>query len=343
MDVEAREGARMTVEALIRRIPKVELHVHLEGTLEPEHAFELAGRNQVRLPYATPEEMRAAYSFHDLASFLEIYYAACSVLLTEEDFYDLTMAYMARAHADNIRHVEPFFDPQTHTARGVPYGTVVGGIRRALADARDRYGITSSLIMCFLRNLDETSAMATLDEALRIGLIDGVGLDSGESGNPPGKFAVVFAKARTNRLHVVAHAGEEGPPSYVAEAISVLGAERIDHGVRVLEDPVLTRNLAGKRIIFTVCPTSNVSLHVVDSLDAHPLGRMIEAGLAVTINSDDPAYFGGYLHDVFVRTAQALELTEEQVVMLARNAIDGSFASFTRKQELLAELKLAAG
>jgi len=331
----------MSVQDLIGRIPKVELHVHLEGTLEPEHAFALGRRNNTLLPYESPEEMRAAYRFTDLRSFLDVYYAACSVLRGEQDFYDLTMAYLEKAHADNIRHVEPFFDPQTHTLRGVPYSVVVDGIRRALEDGRQRFGITSKLIMCILRDLDADAAMSTLDEALADGRIDGIGLDSGELGNPPGKFSVVFAKAHAARIYVVAHAGEEGPASYIAEAIRVLGAQRIDHGVRVLEDMVLAAQLAKDRICFTVCPTSNVSLKVVDSLEAHPLRRMLDEGLRVTINSDDPAYFGGYLHEVFVRTAEALCLSESEVESLARNAIDGSFATFSRKQELLAELKEA--
>jgi len=331
----------MSREALIRRLPKVELHVHLEGTLESAMAFELAERNEVPLPFASPEAMRDAYSFTDLQSFLDIYYASCSVLRTEQDFYDLTWAYLEHAHADNVRHVEPFFDPQTHTARGVAYAELVGGIRRALADARTRFGITSRLILCVLRDLTEHDAMTTLDEALRHGLIDGLGLDSGEVGNPPAKFVQVFAKARNARLRVVAHAGEEGPPSYIEEALDVLGAERIDHGVRVLEDRDLTARLVHDGVCLTVCPSSNVSLRVADSMESHPLRRMLDAGLRVTINSDDPAYFGGYLHDTFVRAAEALDLTDEQLVTLARNAIDGSFATAARKDELRAELGLA--
>jgi adenosine deaminase len=333
----------MTHDALIRRIPKVELHVHLEGTLEPDHAFALGERNGVPLPFASPDAMGEAYRFADLQSFLDVYYASCSVLRTEQDFYDLTWAYLMRADADNVRHVEPFFDPQTHTARGLPYADVVGGIRRALADGRSQLGITSKLILCFLRDLTEHDAMSTLEEALRSGLIDGIGLDSAERDNPPAKFVTVFARARAARLHLVAHAGEEGPPSYIADAVDLLGAQRIDHGVRVLEDPDLVRRLAERGTCFTVCPTSNVALRVVDSIASHPLRRMLEAGLRVTVNSDDPAYFGGYLHDVFVRTADGLDLTEAEVVTLARNAIDGSFASSGRKEELRAELDLAIG
>jgi adenine deaminase len=333
----------MTHEALIRRLPKVELHVHLEGTLEPDLAFALGERNGVPLPFASPDAMRAAYRFADLQSFLDIYYASCSVLRSEQDFYDLTWAYLLKADRDNVRHVEPFFDPQTHTSRGVPYADVVGGIRRALTDGRNDLNITSKLILCFLRDLTEHDAMSTLDEALHHGLIDGVGLDSGEVGNPPAKFAAVFARARAAHLHLVAHAGEEGPAAYIAEAIDVLRAERIDHGVRVLEDAALTRRLVEARTCLTVCPLSNLSLRVVESLEVHPLRTMLDAGLRVTVNSDDPAYFGGYLHETFVRTASALDLTREQLVTLARNAIDGSFASEVRKDELRAELELAVG
>jgi adenine deaminase len=335
------KGTGMSRDELIRRIPKVELHVHLEGTLEPDLAFALSERNGVPLPFASADSMKAAYEFTDLQSFLDVYYASCSVLRTEQDFYDLTWAYLLHADADNVRHVEPFFDPQTHTARGVAYDDVVGGIRRALADGRSALGITSKTIMCVLRDLPEHDAMATLTDALRSGLVDGMGLDSGEVGNPPGGFARVFAKAHAAGLHLVAHAGEEGPASYIAESIDVLKAERIDHGVRVLDDPALVERLAAAGTCFTVCPTSNLALRVVDTLEAHPLRRMLDAGLRVTVNSDDPAYFGGYLHDTFVRTAEALDLTDEQVVTLARNAIDGSFASAERKEELRAELALA--
>jgi adenosine deaminase len=333
----------MTHEALIRRLPKVELHLHLEGTLEPDLAFALGERNGVPLPFSSPDAMRAAYRFTDLQSFLDVYYASCSVLRSEQDFYDLTWAYLLKADGDNVRHVEPFFDPQTHTARGVAYADVVGGIRRALADGRAGLGITSKLIMCVLRDLTEHDAMATLEEALRHGLIDGIGLDSGEVDNPPAKFATVFAKARAAHLHAVAHAGEEGPASYITDSLDLLGAERIDHGVRALEDPALVRRLVEARTCLTVCPLSNLALRVVDSLEAHPLRRMLEAGLRVTVNSDDPAYFGGYLHETFVRTARALDLSEQHLVTLARNAIDGSFAPQVRKDELRAELDVAVG
>ncbi len=334
---------RMTRSALITRLPKVELHLHVEGTLEPEMAFELARRNGIPLPYASAEAMRAAYRFADLQSFLEIYYASCSVLRTEADFFDLTRAYLARAAADNVRHVEPFFDPQTHTARGVPYREVVTGIRRALDEARGRYGITSRLILCVLRDLSAESAMATLVEALGDGTpVDGIGLDSGEIGNPPSKFAEVFARARTAGLHAVAHAGEEGPASYITDSLDLLGAERIDHGVRCLDDRALVTRLVRGRVCLTVCPLSNVALQVFDRLEDHPLRTMLEAGLAVTVNSDDPAYFGGYVGDNFRAVSEALELSEAQLVALARNAIEGSFADDFRKAELLTELEVAA-
>lgn len=330
-------------DQFIRRLPKVELHVHLEGTLEPDHAFALAERNGVPIPFSSPDAMRAAYEFTDLQSFLDVYYASCAVLRTEQDFYDLTFHYLLRADTDGIRHVEPFFDPQTHTSRGVAYANVIGGIRRALADGHRTMGITSKLTMCVLRDLTEHDAMATLDEALVHGHIDAIGLDSGEVGNPPSKFASVYARARSAHLHRVAHAGEEGPASYIADAIELLGAERIDHGVRVLEDPALVNALVESRMCLTVCPTSNVALRVVDTLEEHPLRRMLEAGLSITVNSDDPAYFGGYLQEVFVRTARALDLSEAQLVTLARNAIIGSFASESRKEELLGELEAVAG
>jgi len=329
-------------ESLIRRIPKVELHVHLEGTLEPDHAFALAERNGVPLPFNSPDAMRAAYDFADLQSFLDVYYASCSVLRTEKDFYDLTLHYLLRADADRIRHVEPFFDPQTHTSRGVPYAFVIGGITRALADGYRTMGITSKLIMCVLRDLTEHDAMATLDEALAHGHIDAIGLDSGELGNPPAKFAEVYRKARSAHLHRVAHAGEEGPAAYIAESLDLLGAERIDHGVRVMEDPALVERLVADGTCLTVCPTSNVALRVFDRLEVHPLRSMLDAGLRVTVNSDDPAYFGGYLQDVYMRTAHALDLSADDLVTLARNAILGSFASQTRSEELLAELDEAA-
>jgi adenosine deaminase len=330
----------MTLGALIDALPKAELHVHLEGTLEPEMAFALAERNGIPLPYGSASEMRRAYSFHDLQSFLDVYYAACSVLVTEQDFYEVSRAYLARAAADGVRHVEPFFDPQTHLARGVAFATVVSGISRALAEAAGTgTGISSALVMCFRRDLPAHDAERVLDEALaHRGAIRAVGLDSSEIGNPPGLFAAVFARAREAGLRAVAHAGEEGPPSYIADSIDLLRAERIDHGVRCLEDPVLTARLARDRVCLTVCPLSNVALKVVPSLAVHPLKRMLDAGLSVTVNSDDPAYFGGYISDNYREVAAALELGADDLVALARNAIEGSFATSERRAELLAEL-----
>lgn len=334
----------MTRQALIARLPKVELHLHLEGTLEPEMAFELGARNGVPLPYASAREMRAAYRFTDLRSFLDIYYESCSVLVTEQDFHDLTRAYLDRAAADNVRHVEPFFDPQTHAAHGVPYSVVVAGIRRALDEGAERHGITSRLILCVLRDLSADSALATLEEALADGTpVDGIGLDSGEVGNPPSKFAEVFARARTAGLHAVAHAGEEGPPSYISDSLDLLRAERIDHGVRCLEDRALVERLARDRVCLTVCPNSNVALRIVDRMRNHPLRTMLCDGLAVTVNSDDPAYFSGYIGENYRAVAEALDLDDAHLVMLARNAVEGSFADEGRKAELLAELERAAG
>jgi adenosine deaminase len=333
----------MARSALITRLPKVELHLHLEGTLEPDMAFDLGRRNGVALPYASAAEMRAAYRFSDLRSFLDVYYASCSVLRTERDFYDLTRAYLERAAADNVRHVEPFFDPQTHTARGVPYHAVVAGIALALDEARDRDDITSRLIACLLRDVSVESGRVALDEALRgAAPIDGLGLDSGEIGNPPSKFVEVFARAREAGLRTVAHAGEEGPASYVSDSLDLLDAERIDHGVHCLDDPDLVARLARERVCLTVCPKSNVALRVFDRIEDHPLRDMLEAGLAVTVNSDDPAYFGGYIGDNYRAVAEALDLSEAQLVILAQNAIEGSFADTHRKNELLAELAEAA-
>ena len=334
----------MTREALIARLAKVELHLHLEGSLEPELAFEFARRNDIDLPYTTAGDMRAAYRFADLQSFLDVYYASCSVLRSEQDFYDLTRAYLDRAIADNVRHVEPFFDPQTHTSRNVPYHAVVTGIRRALDEARERDGVTSRLILCVLRDRSAAEALATLEEALENDTpVDGIGLDSGEVGNPPSKFGEVYARAREAGLHTVAHAGEEGPASYIRDSLDLLGAKRIDHGVRCLEDPELVARLVRDRVCLTVCPNSNVALRVFDRMEDHPLRAMLDAGLSVTVNSDDPAYFGGYIGENYRAVASALDLSAEQLVTLARNAITGSFADEGRKAELLAELKVASG
>lgn len=307
-------------------LPKAELHVHLEGTLEPELMFELAERNHVALPYANVASARAAYEFSDLQSFLDLYYVGCTVLINEQDFYDLTWAYLVRAAEENIRHVEPFFDPQTHTERGVHFGTVVTGILRALNDGKERFGISSRLIMSFLRDLSPASAAQTLERARRYGRrIVGVGLDSAELGHPPEEFAKVFHAARDAGYRVVAHAGEEGPPEYIAGALDVLGAERIDHGVRCLEDPMLTARLAMDRVPLTVCPLSNVRLKVVPAMAEHPLKRMMDAGLFVTVNSDDPAYFGGYLTANYVAAAEALGLSLKDVAALAEASFAASF------------------
>lgn len=306
-------------------LPKAELHVHIEGTLEPETIFRLAARNGVTLAYESVEALRAAYAFTDLQSFLDIYYAGASVLLTAEDFADMARAYLARAAADGVIRAEIFFDPQTHTARGVPLATVIEGLTRALDEARAG-GMSCDLILCFLRHLSEEDAFATLHDAMpfREAFI-GVGLDSSEVGHPPEKFARVFAAARALGLRVVAHAGEEGPPDYITQALDLLHAERIDHGVRCLEDEALVARLARDRVPLTVCPFSNVKLKVCRRLEEHPLRRMLEAGLMVTINSDDPAYFGGYVGANFIETCAALGLDRTQAIRIARNGFDAAF------------------
>ena len=320
----------------VRRLPKAELHLHIEGTLEPELMFELAGRNDVRLPYASVDDVRRAYVFSDLQSFLDIYYAGCRVLLKEQDFYDLTWAYLERAAAQGVRHAEIFFDPQTHTDRDVPFETVVTGIHRALEDGRARLNLTSGLILCFLRHLSEAAAMRTLDETLPYReWILAVGLDSSEVGNPPVKFRDVYDRARESGLLAVAHAGEEGPPSYVWEALDVLKARRIDHGVRSIEDERLVARLLEEQIPLTVCPLSNVKLRVFPNLRSHNLKRLLERGLLVTVNSDDPAYFGGYVADNFRDSAAALDLSREQLLQLARNSFVASFLPEESKRAYL--------
>ncbi len=319
-------------------LPKAELHLHIEGTLEPELMFELARRNGVSLPYPDAEAVRRAYRFSNLQSFLDVYYRACSVLIHERDFYELTAAYLARAREQGVRHVEMFFDPQTHTARGVKLETVVSGIGRALTEARG-LGITSQLIMCFLRDLPADDAMATLEGALaHRDVIFGVGLDSAEAGNPPRKFREVFARAIDAGFRAVAHAGEEGPPEYIWEALDLLGAQRIDHGVRCLEDRRLVQRLEADRIPLTVCPFSNVKLRVVDTLDQHPLGALLEHGLCATVNSDDPAYFGGYVGENLAGVAAALRLDDSALIQLARNSFEASFLDDATRASHLAEL-----
>ena len=314
------------VHELIDRLPKAELHVHLEGTLEPELMFELARRNRVQIPFTSVEAVRAAYNFSNLQDFLDIYYQGMSVLRTEQDFRDLTTAYLARARADEVRHVEVFFDPQGHTGRQVPFSIVVTGIRAALLEAQRQWGMTSRLIMCFLRHLSEEEALATLTQAEPyLEHIAAVGLDSSEVGHPPSKFRRAFAAARERGLKVVAHAGEEGPSDYVWEALDLLQVDRIDHGNRALEDARLVHRLRDARIALTVCPLSNLRLCVVRDLRDHPIRRMLELGLLATVNSDDPAYFGGYVNDNFRALVQHLELTGAEVIALVRNSFRASF------------------
>ena len=330
-------------DALIARLPKAELHLHIEGTLEPELLFALAERNGVAIPFASVDEVRAAYSFSNLQDFLDIYYQGMAVLLTEQDFYDLTWAYLERAHADTVRHVEIFFDPQGHTERGVPFATVIGGITRALDDGQERLGISHRLILCFLRHLDEAAAEATLDEALPyLERIHGVGLDSSELGHPPSKFARVFARARGLGLHVTAHAGEEGPPEYVREALDLLKVERIDHGNRALEDDGLVARIAAEGLTLTVCPLSNLKLCVIPAMAQSPVKAMLDRGLKVTINSDDPSYFGGYVNANYRAVAEALDLSLDEIVTLARNSFAGSFLPAEAKARHLAAVEAAA-
>ncbi|MFL1432966.1 MULTISPECIES: adenosine deaminase [unclassified Nocardiopsis] len=317
-------------------LPKAELHLHIEGTLEPELAFTLAHRNNITLPHTTVDELRAAYEFTDLQSFLDLYYALMDVLRTEADFTDLTRAYLTRAAAQGVRHAEIFFDPQAHTARGITLDTVVNGITAALDTAETDHGISTHLILCFLRDRPATEAMDTLHAARpHLDRIIGVGLDSAEVGHPPTKFTQVFAAAQDLGLHLVAHAGEEGPPDYIRQALD-LGVERIDHGIRCLEDPDLVTRLAANRTPLTVCPLSNVRLRAVDTMADHPLPALMDAGLLVTVNSDDPAYFGGYVDDNYQALADHLHLTQEQLRTLARNSFEASFLPHARKKELIA-------
>jgi adenosine deaminase len=313
-------------ERFVRELPKAELHVHIEGTLEPELVFTLAARNKVALPYADVEALRRAYVFEDLQSFLDIYYANCAVLLTDEDFYDLTLAYLSTAADQGVRHTEIFFDPQSHTRRGISFETCITGITRALHDGAATFGISSGLIMCFLRELSEEAALETLAEAEPfVQHLTAVGLDSAEVGNPPSKFVNAFRRARDMGLPGVAHAGEEGPPAYIWEALDALGARRIDHGVRCLEDERLVERLAEKQIPLTVCPFSNVRLRVFPSLAQHDLPALVRRGLLVTINSDDPAYFGGYVADNLAAVADAFDLGREAIAQLARNSFRAAF------------------
>ena len=334
---------RDRLPALLRAMPKAELHIHIEGSLEPELIFALARRNGVALPYPNVEVLRAAYAFCDLQSFLDIYYAGASVLLEEEDFFDMAMAYFRRAANDNVVRAELFFDPQTHTDRGVPMRTVIDGLSRACETARRELGVDGALIMCFLRHLSEEAAFATLEAALpwRERFI-GVGLDSGERGNPPEKFARVFARCRELGLHRVAHAGEEGPPAYIWSALDVLHVERIDHGVRCIEDPALVQRLAAERVPLTVCPLSNVKLCVYPTMDQHNLAALLDAGLCATVNSDDPAYFGGYVNQNFIEAFEALpQLTAGHAYQLAANSFEASFADGDAKRRWMLALDQA--
>lgn len=327
------------IDALIKRLPKCELHIHIEGSLEPELLFALARRNGIRLRYDSVDALRHAYRFRNLQDFLDIYYQGMSVLIAEQDFYDLAFAYLQRARADNVRHVEMFFDPQGHTSRGIAFATVVNGLHRAIADAGRELGVHASLIMCFLRHLDEADAENTLDAALAFrDKIVGVGLDSSEAGNPPSKFRHVFGRARDAGFFLTAHAGEEGPASYIWEALDVLGVGRIDHGNRSLDDQTLVGRLARERVALTVCPLSNLRLRVIDDLQHHPLRRMMDKGLVVTVNSDDPAYFGGYVNENYSAVSDALSLQSNEIIAIVRNGIQASLMTPQEKGAALAEV-----
>ncbi|MDR3672608.1 MAG: adenosine deaminase [Holophaga sp.] len=328
------------MKEFIQRLPKAELHLHIEGSLEPEMMFQLARRNGLTLPYASAEAVRAAYAFTDLQSFLDIYYAGAAVLVREADFFDLAMAYFRRAKADGVVHAELFFDPQTHTARGVRLETVLDGLERAAVAAREQLGISSRLILSFLRHLSEADAFATLEQARpHLARIHGVGLDSSELGHPPAKFQRVFARCRELGLHRVAHAGEEGPAGNVRDSLDLLQVERIDHGVRALDDPELVGRLVRDQVPLTVCPLSNIKLRVFPAMAQHNLKRMLDLGLCVTLNSDDPAYFGGYIGQNYLEAAEALGLTRAELVTLARNSLVASFVSDPERAPWLAQLQ----
>lgn len=332
------------LNAYVRALPKAELHLHIEGTLEPEMMFALAARNGVKLPWPDVESVRAAYAFKDLQSFLDIYYAGAASLIHARDFHDLGMAYFVRAHEDGVVHAELFFDPQTHTARGVSFATVLDGLESACTEARARYGIGSRLILCFLRHLSEAEGFAALEQALpHRARFHGVGLDSSEKGNPPEKFVRLFASCRELGLHIVAHAGEEGPPDYIVQALDLLKVERIDHGVRASDDAALVARLAREQMPLTVCPLSNVRLRVFPSLDRHNLKTLLDAGLKVTINSDDPAYFGGYIAKNYADTARALGLSRAQLKRIARNSLEAAFVGDAERAPWLARLDALPG
>ncbi|MCP4333079.1 MAG: adenosine deaminase [Gammaproteobacteria bacterium] len=328
------------MEAFIRALPKIELHLHIEGSLEPELMFELARRNQIDIPFGSADEVRAAYEFSNLQSFLDIYYQGANVLVEEQDFFDLCWAYLLRCKQDNVLHAEIFFDPQTHTDRGIAFDTVVNGLHRALEQGERELGISSHLILCFLRHLDEEAAFTTLQQALpHRDKIIAVGLDSAETGNPPGKFARVFKAALDAGFLSVAHAGEEGPASYIRDAISLLGVSRIDHGVRCVDDPQLVQELVISRMPLTVCPLSNVKLRVFEDMRQHNVVELLRQGLCVTVNSDDPAYFGGYMNDNFLALAAAHPMSRAEIASFSQNAIEASFAGSEHKQQLGASLE----
>lgn len=325
---------------LIQAMPKAELHVHIEGTFEPELMFAIAQRNEIAIPYQSVEEVRQAYNFHNLQSFLDIYYAGANVLIYEQDFYDLAWAYFEKCAEDNVVHTEMFFDPQTHTDRGIAFETVLNGLQRACDDAAEKLGITSHLIICFLRHLSEVAAFETLEQALPYkDQIIGVGLDSSEIGHPPSKFERVFAKAHEAGFLIVAHAGEEGPAEYVWEALDLLKVNRIDHGVRSEEDPALMQRLIAEKMPLTVCPLSNLKLCVVDDMQQHNIRRLLQQGVHVTVNSDDPSYFGGYMNDNFIAIAEALDLSNDELKQLAINSFEASFISEADKANWISKIK----
>jgi len=327
------------IKTFIRDIPKAELHIHIEGSLEPDLMYEIAGRNKLKFPFNSIDEVRNAYQFAHLKAFLDVYYEGASVLVQERDFYDVTLAYLKRAHAQQVRHAEIFFDPQTHTGRGISFETVITGIHRALVDAHQRFGVSSRLIMCFLRHLSADSAMDTLKQALPFkGWIVGVGLDSCEVGHPPEKFTRVFDKALEEGFLTVAHAGEEGPAEYVRQALEKLKVSRIDHGVRCVSDTQLVRKLVAGQVPLTVCPLSNIRLRVFDSMKKHNLKHMLDMGLCVTVNSDDPAYFGGYITENFLAVQEALNLSHDDIYRMVRNSFEAAFLDNQGKQALVAEL-----
>jgi adenosine deaminase len=330
---------QISAKEFINGLPKAELHLHIEGSFEPEQMFELANRNNISMKYKNVEDIREAYKFNNLQEFLDIYYAGAGVLITEQDFYDLTMAYLERAHKQNIIHTEIFFDPQTHTARGVPFKTVIDGIHRAMADGEKKFGITFRLIMCFLRHLDESEAFVTLEEAHPfLDKIIAVGLDSSEVGHPPVKYEKVFGKALDYGFLTVAHAGEEGPADYIRGTLDLLKVSRVDHGNRCLEDPALVKELAERKMPLTVCPLSNFKLSGVKNMADHPLKKLMDKGLHVTVNSDDPAYFGGYINENFQVVYESLNLSEDHLILLAKNSILASFIDDAKKAEYLARI-----